>query len=106
VATDKKASKLDAKVLTELMSSSLQQLRRYTVAFFLLLLVAVYGFVLFKVNQLIGQQPDDAAVSSQIKASATPHIDAATVTQMQALQDNSVRVQSLFDQARSNPFQE
>jgi uncharacterized protein involved in cysteine biosynthesis len=102
----KQSPNISVKALADITTTVLRQLRRYTVVLFLLLLVAVYGFVLFKVNELIGTQPNDADVSAQVQASATPHVDPATVTQMQALQDNSVRVQSLFDQARSNPFQE
>lgn len=84
----------------------LHNLRRYAVLIFVLLVTGVYGFVLYRVYNLSSAQPDDAAVSAQVKASATPHIDSTVVRQLQALQDNSVNVQSLFNQARSNPFQE
>jgi glycosyltransferase A (GT-A) superfamily protein (DUF2064 family) len=102
----KQSPKLSPKAALEQAGAVLRNLRGYSVIFFLLLLAAVYGFVLFKVNGLIGLQPNDADVQSQIQASATPHVDAATVKQIEDLNDNNVSVQSLFDQARSNPFQE
>ena len=82
------------------------KLGRHVVILFLLLLTAVYGFTLFRITMLSNVQPDSSAVSTQAKASAVPHIDPVAVRQIQNLQDNSVRVQTLFNQARSNPFQE
>jgi hypothetical protein len=82
------------------------KLGRYVVILFLLLIVAVYGFVLFRIGALSSAQPDSSAVAAQAKASAVPHIDPVAIKQIQNLQDNSVSVQTLFNQARSNPFQE
>jgi hypothetical protein len=82
------------------------KLLRFTVVFFVLLLAGVYGFVLLRVQTLSNVQPSDADVSAQVKLSATPHINPTVIQQMQALQDNSVSIHALFDQARSNPFQE
>jgi len=82
------------------------KLLRLTVVFFMLLLALVYGFVLLRVQSLSNVQPSDADVSAQVKLSATPHINPSVVQQMQSLQDNSVSVHALFDQARNNPFQE
>lgn len=82
------------------------RLLRFAVVFFVLLLAGVYGFVLWRVQSLSAVQPTDADVSAQVKLSATPHINQTTVKQMQDLQDNSVSVHTLFDEARNNPFQE
>lgn len=81
-----------------------QKLDRWSVGLFLGLVVILYGFVLFRINTLSNARPSDAQLSSQ-SAPVTPHIDPAIINQVQQLQDNSVSVQALFDQARSNPFQ-
>jgi len=99
-------SSLDLKKLPKYLSSLLRRFSKYTVIFFLLLLLSIYGFVLYRVTVLSSAQPSDTDVSDQAQASATPHIDPKAVQQMQSLQDNSVRVQTLFNQARNNPFQE
>jgi hypothetical protein len=78
---------------------------RYAIILFFLLLVAVYGFVLLRINSLSNAQPSNTAVSSQAQTVAIPHIDPTVVKQIQNLQDNSVSVQALFNQARTNPFQ-
>lgn len=80
-------------------------LRRYSLTLFIVFVVCLYGFLLFRVNSLSNAQPLAADVAKQVNAAAIPHIDQAVVKQLQSLQDNSVTVHSLFDQARSNPFQ-
>ena len=102
----KKNVKIDPNAIKLQVYKILAQLRKYSPVLFLLLLAAVYGFVLFRASQLISAQPSDSDVSSQTQSAVTPHVDPAAVDQLQALQDNSVSVKSLFDQARSNPFQE
>lgn len=83
-----------------------RQLGKYALVLFLILLAAVYGFILLKINNLGNAQPDQSAISAQVKARAVPHIDPTTLQDIQRLQDNSVSVQALFNQARTNPFQE
>ncbi|HEY5442403.1 MAG TPA: hypothetical protein VIJ68_02610 [Candidatus Saccharimonadales bacterium] len=93
-------AKLSPKLLGDL-----EKLRRYNVVFFLVFVAILYAFVLLRINSLNTAQPSSDAVTSQVQAANVPHIDQTVVHQIQSLQDNSVSVQSLFDQARDNPFQ-
>lgn len=80
-----------------------RKLGSYAFVFFLLFLAVIYGFILYRVNTLSTAEPTGTAVT---QANQTPHIDKQVVSQLQDLKDNSVSVQTLFDEARSNPFQE
>ena len=97
--------KLNPKSLIEKCTGALRQARRYSYFIFLVFVALLYGFVMFRISSLGSEQPSSAAVSSQVQAAQVPHIDKSVVKQLQSLQDNSVSVQSLFNQARSNPFQ-
>jgi hypothetical protein len=55
---------------------------------------------------LSNQQPTDVAIADQAKTVGIVTVDPAVVKQLQDLQDNSVNVQSLFNEARNNPFQQ
>ncbi len=83
-----------------------QTLQRYMTLWFVLLLVLVYGFVLYRIQAAQSAQPTDTEISSQLQATPAPHVDPKVVEQMQSLQDHSVNVKTLFDEARSNPFKE
>jgi hypothetical protein len=97
--------KLNLKSLLEKCTAGLQKARRYSYVIFLVFVALLYGFVMFRISSLGNEQPSNAAVNSQVQAAQVPHIDKSVVKQLQSLQDNSVSVQSLFNQARSNPFQ-
>lgn len=83
----------------------LKQVQRYSLVLFLVFVLLIYGFIFLRINSLSNVQPSNDAVSSQVKAARIPHIEQSVVKQLQSLQDNSVSVQTLFNQARSNPFQ-
>lgn len=97
--------KLQLAALTEKGGTVLQKARRYTLVMFMVFVIGIYGFVLFRINTLSNAQPSADAVNSQVKAARIPHIDPSVVSKLQSLQDNSVSVKSLFNQARDNPFQ-
>lgn len=73
---------------------------------FVLFLVGIYGFLAWTFLGLYGAQPDETAVQAELKAIGIPKVDAQVISKMEQLEDNSVSVQALFDEARKNPFQE
>jgi hypothetical protein len=97
--------KLNYKDLLAKLNGALTKFRRFSLLAFLIFVGLVYGFLVLRINSLSGQEPTDSAVSSQVKAAKVPRIDPKVVQQLKSLQDNSVSVQALFDEARNNPFQ-
>lgn len=91
-------------LLTKLLAW-LQRARRYSVPLFVAFVLLIYAIMLLRVQSLNNAQPTEDQVNSQVKAARIPHIDQSVVQQIQSLQDNSVNVQALFNQARNNPFQ-
>jgi hypothetical protein len=83
----------------------LRKVQPYSLIIFLVFVGLIYAFVIWRIHSLSAEQPTADAVSSQVKAAQIPHVDDDVVSQLQSLQDNSVSVQALFNQARSNPFQ-
>jgi hypothetical protein len=93
-------------ILAEKVTDLLPSVKRYLPILFGALLLGLYGFLLYRVNVLNAAEPSATDISSQSQTAQVPHVDPALAQQLQSLQDNSTSVQSLFDQARDNPFQE
>jgi hypothetical protein len=104
--TKKKKVSLSPRELLDKLLDYAKRLQPYSLFVFLLFVAALYGFILLKIHNFSSAEPSPDAVSSQVKAAQVPHIDPAVIQQLQSLQNNSVSVQALFNQARSNPFQE
>ena len=98
--------KLDSATLKARFAVYAGKFRRYAVPIYLLFLLAIYGFLAWKVIAFDQTEPDPSVVSSRIETSGVPRVDKDVVSKIQQLQDNSVDVRALFDQARRNPFQE
>jgi hypothetical protein len=101
----KKKNELNLKQLKPLAIKSLAVLSRYSAILFFLLIALVYGFVILRINSLVNIQPSQSDIDAQSKTTAIPRVDPKVAEQLQSLEDNSVNVQTLFDQARNNPFQ-
>jgi hypothetical protein len=90
--------------LTTQLRSALNTVSSYKALIFFLVVAAFYSFIVWRIN-VFSNAPASASEETA-QTAAQPHIDPATVAKIQSLQDNSVNVQSLFDAARQNPFQE
>jgi len=97
---------LSFKTISSKVLPLLHWLRRYRVILFIVALVCVYSALVLRINMLNNQEPSDSDVSTQLQAVHPPKLDPAIIEKIQQLQDNSVDVKSLFNQARENPFQE
>jgi len=82
------------------------KLRPYLGVGLFLLFAAVYGYLVLKINSLSNPTIDVSEVISQAVDAPTPRIDAQAAEQLLKLKDNSVNVQTLFEEGRKNPFQE
>jgi hypothetical protein len=88
------------------LANLVQSLQKYDAMIFFVFLAVIYGFLLWRITSLSQATPDPSTVATKAQATHSPHIDQSVVNKIQQLQDNSVNVQALFDEARSNPFQE
>jgi len=75
-------------------------LNRYSVLLFVLVLAALYAYLVMSIEKATNVQPPADAT-----AAAGPRIDQNLVKQLENLKDNSVGVQALFSDSRTNPFQ-
>jgi predicted negative regulator of RcsB-dependent stress response len=69
-------------------------------------LIAIYGFLSWRIVTLMQAEPDDTQVSAKLQTVGVPKVDPEVISKISQLEDNSVSVQTLFDQARQNPFSE
>ena len=96
----------DFKQLPEKLSDALPKIKHYLPILFGVLILGLYGFLLLRINTLSTAEPSVTDLTTQQQTASIPHVDPAVVKQLQSLQDNSTSVQSLFNQARDNPFEE
>lgn len=97
---------LDLKVISAKLLSVTQKLKKYVGFMFVILLICIYGFLVFRINTLTSREPDEEALTEKLKSLRLPKIDQAELDKIEQLEDNSEEVQALFNHARENPFSE
>jgi len=97
---------MSKKSLQDQLGSVWKETLHLRVMLFLMLLVVLYGFIGLRIKTLSNAQPSESQISAKGDTTASPHLDQAVVDKVKQLQESSATVQSLFDEARQNPFQE
>jgi hypothetical protein len=95
---------LNLKSLAQLADKVVKIVRPYALVSFIVLFALVYAFIVLQINSLSTAPVDDNAVTEQVKASPSLRIDSQAAAQLESLKDNSVNVQTLFEEQRTNPF--
>lgn len=81
-------------------------LQKHVRFIFFVVLILSCSFLLFQIGRFANTTPTDDEVAEKLTSIKRPQIDKDAVNKLQALQDQNIQVQSLFQQARSNPFSE
>jgi len=97
---------LELKNITGKIIAFILGLKRYLVFIFILVVLVVYGYLVFHINTLSSQVPDEDAVTERLKAVQRPRIDEDAVTKIENLEDQNIQVKTIFQEARDNPFVE
>lgn len=97
---------IELKDIPSKLTPALEWLKKYVVFIFAMVVLLVYGYLVFHINTLASQEPSDDAVAERLKTVQRPKIDEDVVDKIEQLQDQNIQVQTLFQQARDNPFTE
>lgn len=92
--------------IKEIIGSLLASLLRYKTFIYIMLILGIYVFLIFRINTLNGREPSQDDVISKLETVPRPKIDQSIADKISDLQDNSSQIKSLFNDARNNPFQE
>lgn len=84
----------------------IEKLKKYTVVIFIVVVALVFGFLVLRIKNYSSTEPTEEAVTEKLTTVQRPKIDKNAISKIQQLEDQNVEVQSLFEQARDNPFSE
>ena len=81
-------------------------IQRYLVIIAVVLVIGVYGFLVLQISSGTQKEPTEDEVTSQLSTIKRLKIDQDSIDKIQQLKSQNVTVQSLFESARNDPFQE
>lgn len=71
-----------------------------------LIILFIYLFTIWRISNLATAEPTNSAENAALTTTNIPKVDKNAINQIQSLEKSNVQVQSLFNSARNNPFQE
>lgn len=83
-----------------------RKLQKYVVEIFAIFVLAVYGFLVFQINSLGNIEPNEDKIMEEQQVIKRPQIDEEAVAKIQQLEAENIAIQSLFKEARDNPFKD
>lgn len=97
---------IDVKNLPNLALELLKRVKRFVPLLFILATLFLYGYLVLYINELTQVEADELAVLEELQSTSRPEIDQAAIDKIRQLQDQNVQVETLFEEARENPFSE
>jgi hypothetical protein len=98
--------KLDTGTILEKLRLIAEVARRFSTLIVIVIFSGMYAYLMLQVNSINQKTPNADAVTEKLKETSTPKIDAEAAQKLSALEDQNIELKSLFNQARSNPFEE
>lgn len=80
--------------------------KKFMIPVFLLFVIGVNGFLIFRINQYSSQEPLPEQVSEQQSTIKRIIIDENSIDKILKLKERNIAVKSLFEEARDNPFKD
>ncbi|MEX2014438.1 MAG: hypothetical protein WD885_00695 [Candidatus Saccharimonadales bacterium] len=103
---NKDLSKIDIKQIPGQVKRSVNKFKKFMVPVFLLLVLSVNGFLIFRINQYSSQEPSIEQLSQQQNNIKRIVIDEESIDKILKLEKRNIAVKSLFKEARDNPFRD
>ena len=98
--------KVKLKQLPSKIKPFLRRMTRFVPLLLIVLFVAIYGFLVLRIDSLAAREPGDAEILEQLQSVHRPKIDSEAAHKIEQLRAQNIDVRALFNEARRNPFAE
>lgn len=97
---------LNLNSLVAILKKYYSKLAKHGVFLAVLTVLIAYVLVVWQISNLTNSEVSENDVTAAETANNIPKVNKTAVKQIQSLEQSNTNVQSLFDTARNNPFQE
>lgn len=97
---------IDLKQLKTIALNAAAFAQKYAAFICIVGILLIYTFLVLRINVLTSAKPSEEAIAEKANTVKRLKIDEESMTKIQNLQDQNIGVQSLFETARDNPFQD
>lgn len=96
----------DLKNISKILVPAITRVGNYLSVIFIVLVLGLYGYLILHVSSLTQIEVDQTQVLERLQATKRSQVDQRAVDRILLLQDQNVQIDSIFEEARQNPFSE
>lgn len=92
-------------ILKRYTASALTLLAKYTFIIFMLVFACLAGFLVIRIGQLSKLEPTAEQISQKASETKSITTDPQSIQKLKELEGRNISIESLFDNGRTNPFE-
>lgn len=97
---------IDIKQFTKVLRSTLEKILHYAGFLFVITILLIYAFLILRISVLSDPNTAGVGAAEQMNTVKRLKVDQSSIDSIEQLEDQNIGVQSLFEEARDNPFQD
>lgn len=97
---------IDQEKLLSTITSYAKILQQHLPLIIIVAFCGLYGYIIMQISTISGYTPDETEVTEQVTAVSKPKVDTQTAKIIESLEEQNINVQTIFNEARDNPFSE
>lgn len=97
---------IDKNIINAKLLQALQIARQHLLFLAIVAFGITYAYIILQISSITNSEPDEAKVAEQLKAVPRPKIDKEAAKTIEGLESQDINIQTIFNQARENPFSE
>lgn len=78
---------------------------RYSFLIFFIIFAAMSGFLVTRIGELSRAEPSQAEIDQRLQDIKMPKVDDDAIAKLKELQGRNISIEALFDNGRTNPFE-
>lgn len=84
----------------------LKFINRYSFILFLIIFASLAGYLVTRIGYLSGLEPSQAQIDKKLENVKKPTTDTESILKLKELEGRNISIESLFDNGRTNPFED
>ncbi|MDZ7744633.1 MAG: hypothetical protein U5K77_02625 [Candidatus Saccharibacteria bacterium] len=97
--------KLDISTILNKLTPVIDIFKRYHMFLFIICFLGIYTFLVMQINTLVHSDPP-AQTATEAESIKRLQVDEDAIERILELEEQNIEIQTLFEQARENPFNE
>lgn len=97
---------INSESILNLFNPVIEYIKNHSTFFLVLIFCILAGYILTLTNQITNSEPTQESINAKLRSVPKPTIETSVTKTILELEDRNTNIQTIFKDARQNPFSE